>query len=242
MSRMYRESRKSLNWFVGCRHNCVYCKPSFQAQMKRQLHNCKSCYLFEPHAHLEKLQKAPPKTDNGEFVFFPSSGDPCFAISEQWERAITFTRKHKDTTFLIQSKDPVHFGAYNFPDNVILGTTVETDLTMFWNNPSLYFDYRKISKAPFPYERCQYMAEIKHSRKFFTIEPVLSFTFENWVIPLVDWIKPANPEFVYVGYDNHNCRLPEPSLADTKALIKKLETFTEVRVKSLRKAWWETDF
>jgi len=231
---MYKQSKKSLNWFVGCRHNCVYCKPSFQAQMKRQLHNCKSCYLFEPHAHLEKLQRTPPKTNNGEFIFFPSSGDPAFASNKQWDVAIKYTRKYSNRLFFIQSKDPVCFVPLKFPDNVILGTTLETDMIYYWGTPSKFGNYSQISHAPEPYWRVDAMLKVQHKRKAVTIEPILQFSKI-----LVEWIKQINPEFVYVGYDNHKCKLPEPSLSYTKALIKQLEQFTEVRIKTLREAWWK---
>ena len=231
---MYEQNRKSLNWFVGCRHECVYCKPSFQAQMKRQLHNCKTCYLFEPHAHLERLTKAPPKTNNGEFIFFPSSGDPIYASQEEWKKAIEFCKKWTDRIFLIQSKDPYCFLPFVFPDNVVLDATLETDLIWFTDSPSVYKNYREISKAPEPCWRADAMIKLKHKHKAVTIEPILEFSM--W---LADWIYAIKPEFVYVGYDNHNCRLPEPALARTKELIKELEKFTEVRLKTIRKAWWE---
>ena len=241
MSRMYEQNRKSLNWFVGCKHDCVYCKPSFQAQMKRQLHNCKTCYDFTPHAHLERLTKNPPKTNNGEFIFFPSSGDPAFASDNQWNIAIEYMAKHIDTTFLVQSKDPICFNIQSeihngFPDNVVLGTTLESDLIYF-----VYRDchgefktYMEISKAPEPYWRYTYLLSLKHQRKFVTIEPIIQF---GLLLPRM--IEEIDPEFVYIGYDNHNCKLPEPPLVKTKALIEELELFTEVRQKTIRKAWWE---
>ena len=36
------------------------------------------------------------------------------------------------------------------------------------------------------------------------------------------------------GYDNHNHKLPEPSLQKTNLLIEMLRDFTEVRTKTLR--------
>jgi len=233
LNRMYRENRKSLNWFVGCRHECVYCRSSFQAQMKRQLHNCKLCYDYVPHAHLERLKKAPPKTRDGEFIFFPSSGDPAFASKEEWKKAIEFCEKWSDRTFLIQSKNPEVFYDYKFPDNVILGITLETDRRLYYT-PSLFDSYERISKAPTPIFRVNDLRSSGHKRRFVTVEPILQFGES-----LIHWIYRINPEFVYVGYDNHKCHLPEPKLADTKALIKQLEEFTEVRIKTLRKAWYE---
>jgi hypothetical protein len=48
------------------------------------------------------------------------------------------------------------------------------------------------------------------------------------------WLKDINPAVVYVGYDNYNNKLPEPSLAKTLQLIAELEKFTRVRRKTLR--------
>jgi len=230
---MYSENRKSINWFVGCNHQCVYCKPSFQRQMKRQ--KCELCYNYVPHPHLERLQKPPPKTSDKEFVFFPSSGDPAYASPEEWQIAIAYTEKYPDTTFLIQSKDPlVAFLLRKFPDNVILDTTIETNLLTFHIKNCEYEYYSDISLAPYPMQRLSDFIKVEHKRKGITIEPILSFGNK-----FASFIEPLNPEFVYVGYDNHNCFLPEAPLIETLKLIDELKKFTEVRVKTLRKAWWE---
>jgi hypothetical protein len=42
------------------------------------------------------------------------------------------------------------------------------------------------------------------------------------------------PLMVSVGYDNHNCNLPEPSLSKTMGLVTELEKFTRVEKKTLR--------
>ena len=235
-SHMYKENRKTLNWFVGCNHHCIYCIPSFQRQMKRQRKNCLKCYRYEPHAHLERLLKPPPKTSDKEFVFFPSSGDPAYATRKEWMEALNYARKYPSTTFLIQSKDPLLFLQFDeYPNNIVLGTTIETDLLFFHDNPSKYESYDQISKAPFPIHRAEACIMLEHKRKEVTIEPILDFSLTT----LTKWIKAIEPEFVYVGYDNHNCHLPEPTLEETQLLIDRLKLFTEVRVKTLRKAWWE---
>jgi len=58
-------------------------------------------------------------------------------------------------------------------------------------------------------------------------------------------------EALYIGYDNHNCRLNEPSLEKTKGLIMHLEPSAKpeeiqtgarigkIRCKTIRPAWWE---
>jgi hypothetical protein len=55
----------------------------------------------------------------------------------------------------------------------------------------------------------------------------------------LSWIRNIAPKIVYIGYDNHNCKLIEPSITKVLDLISHLEEFTEVRRKTLRKAWWE---
>jgi hypothetical protein len=68
-----------------------------------------------------------------------------------------------------------------------------------------------------------------------SIEPIIYFDLGI----MVAWMKNIKPEFVYVGYDNYNHRLPEPSLAQTEELMYELDKFTVIHRKTLRKAWWE---
>jgi hypothetical protein len=236
---MYRENRQTINWFVGCNHRCVYCQPSFQAQMKRQLHNCLKCYNYEPHAHLERLSKPPPKTEGNEFIFFPSSGDPAFATHTQFQTAIDYAEKYQDRLFLIQSKQPQCFLRFDFPQNVMLATTIETDKIIWRDTPSQYTRYLQISKAPYPFQRARTMRQIRKqfpkNQIILTAEPILDFHHYGFL----DELTSILPDIVYVGYDNHNCKLPEPPLEKTEQFIEKLEQFTEVRVKTLRKAWYE---
>ena len=60
---------------------------------------------------------------------------------------------------------------------------------------------------------------------------------------MTEWIRQIAPEFVYIGYDNHRrleaLEIHEPTLEETEELIEKLSKFTEVRLKTIRKAWWE---
>jgi hypothetical protein len=237
MSRMYRENKLSLNAFVGCAFHCIYCKPSFQAQMKRQKHRCQKCYNYEPHAHLERLNHAPPRTGKDEFIFMPSSGDPAFMNSGDFVQLLGYALQYSDRTFLIQSKDPSHFlcRQWSTPKNVLLGTTIETNLLLF-HTPSKYRHYSDISTAPYPCTRKNAMVKNNHKRQTVTIEPVLQFTLDV----MLDWMRQIKPEIIWIGYDNHNCRLPEPRFLETQRLIAKLQAEQfDVRVKSLRKAWYE---
>jgi protein gp37 len=92
----------------------------------------------------ERLLKAPPRTKDGEFIFFPSMGDLYFASPQQFQAHINYARKYSDRTFLIQSKNPSRFRNFGFPDNVILGTTIETNYTEL-RTPSEYRYYAWIS-------------------------------------------------------------------------------------------------
>ena len=236
---MYRENRRSINVFVGCRHNCIYCKPSFQAQMKRQKSRCMKCYRYEPHSHLERLKKRPPKTFGDEFIFFPSSGDLAFASDEVIKAHIRYAKKWSDRTFLMQTKNPRWMLNYKFPENVILGITLETNRFVFIT-PSEYKGYAEISKAPIPKTRAWLFTLFFHSTKMVTIEPILDFDLCDMISLIEEIENSCEKLIIYIGYDNHNCKLPEPKLEKTKMLIATLEDMGfYVRIKSLRKAWYE---
>jgi hypothetical protein len=203
--------------------------------MKRQ--PCPECKIFAPHSHISRLDKRPPRTKQGEFIFFPSSGDLAFAIPEIIRAHIDYARKYPDRTFLIQSKNPEFFNHYEFPDNVILGTTIESNLLLF-ETPSKYNYYSEISKALYPVHRAAAMEELSHKRKAVTIEPILDFTLSR-MLELVSRVK---PEIIWIGYDNHNCKLPEPTLVKTMVLIYELrKRGFDVRTKTLRKSWYEVE-
>jgi hypothetical protein len=47
----------------------------------------------------------------------------------------------------------------------------------------------------------------------------------------VQWIKGMKPSTVYVGYDNYDNKLTEPSKTKTGQLISQISAFTIVRTK-----------
>lgn len=247
---MYAQNVYFPDVFKGCKHDCVYCKPSFQRQAKRQKQRCLKCYTFEPHDHFERLKGRTPATKPGEFIFFPKGADLCFASTKEWEQIVHFIESNPQTTFLIQTKEPYCFNRYenpwtinegceprDFPPNVILGMTLETDRYNFSVEASQYKSYPQISKAEYPIERIHAFQSFRHKRKEITIEPILQFTEQ------FEWqIRKLKPEFVYIGYDTKGCKLPEPTLAETQGLIEKLKASgIDVRLKTIRKAWYETE-
>jgi len=173
-------------------------------------------------------------------------GDISFASFEQFNLILEVTSRYPDTTFYIQSKNPAYFNGYieryssDIRSNIVLGTTIETNYTF----PLAHCP--RISKAPPPVARKNAMVKLPYRKyltelsKYVVIEPAILFD----VSIMTDWIKQIAPDFVYIGYDNHSTLktldIPEPSLKDTERLMKNLSEFTEVRLKTIRKAWWET--
>lgn len=227
-SNMYRASTAQWNPFVGCLFGCLYCLLSFQRQLKRWAKNhCEGCYRFIPHEHPERLVQPLPQTGFGQFIFTCSNGDITFCKTEYLQKIVDRIRCEKNKTFLLQSKNPRTFNRGEFPDNVILGTTIETNRDA---------DYAKISKAPVPSQRYRDFLEVRHPIKMVTIEPVQDC--DNNV--LVQWISEINPRLIWLGYDSRKSRLPEPPLAKVQDLYWELGSRGfNVVLKTIRKACWE---
>jgi hypothetical protein len=231
---MYKQNVFFPDVFKGCKNECVYCIPSFQRQAKRQKQRCLKCYEFIPHSHLERLKKPSPKTKHNQFVFFPKGGDVSFCLVTDFLEMIKYCKRNPQTDFLIQSKNPEYFQNFRFPSNVILGITLETNKTEF-DTPSKYHSYNEISLATAPLRRAIDFLNVDHKRKEITIEPILQFDSD-----IINLIQSIGPEFVYVGYDTKKCKLPEPRLKETLELISRISNVGfEVRLKTLRKAWYE---
>uniref|UniRef100_A0A6H1ZRX7 Radical SAM superfamily protein n=1 Tax=viral metagenome TaxID=1070528 RepID=A0A6H1ZRX7_9ZZZZ len=237
--RMYQERAGNISAFRGCSFGCTYC--AFRNTLRRS--SCEKCRIFEPHAHLEVLDKTPPKTKPDEFITIGLTGDISFMDPAEFIGILGYCLKWFDRTFLIQSKNPDYFGKLMertwIPNNVIIGTTIETT-TQYWDskeqweqNDKKILSYSNYSKAPHPSLRYRAMVELD-CRKMITIEPIMDFNFGL----MVYWMKKIRPEYIYIGFNSNNkIKLPEPSLMKTQLLIEKLSEFTEVRTKLLRKAW-----
>lgn len=219
---MYPERKGNVSWFRGCGYDCTYC--AFSNSLRRS--KCTHCQVFKPHAHREVLDRTPPKTKEGEFLTMGLSGDISFATHFEMMVMIAYCTKWSDRTFLVQTKAPHLFITYNFPENVILDCTIESDV------------HHRISSAPTVRYRQEIMASgpVKRQKnpKWITVEPIMGFT-EGFA----DFLKEIHPDVVYVGYDSKNNHLREPTLEETMAFIEQVKTFAEVRTKLLRKAYWE---
>ena len=219
---MYPERKGNIPWFRGCKNGCVYC--GFARTLRFQ--KCVKCKEFVPHAHLEALDKTPPKTKEGEFLTMGLTGDVCFATPLEMAAAIAYCEKWSDRTFLFQTKNPMVFYNNVFPENVIIDTTIESDL------------HQHVSSAPTVVFRQEVMScgkiQRAGNRIWITIEPIMGFT-DNFAKK----IEEIHPEVVYIGYDSKKHHLSEPSLDQTNKLIEQISKFAEVRTKLLRKAHWE---
>jgi len=156
-------------------------------------------------------------------------------VPDEWiVRVLEHVRRFPETTFLFLTKNPQRYGEFkdllSDLDNVILGATIETNRD---------YGYKRISRAPWPSERLAAMRSLSLSgfeNLMVSIEPIMDFN-----LPFPEDIRALKPRFVYVGYDNYNCKLPEPPLKKTLSLIKKLRKFTTVRTKTIREAWYERE-
>lgn len=242
-TRMFDKVTRTWNPVTGCTHNCVYC-------WARRLATTRLCKVFpeyydpefKPRLIKKRLHE---KFSPGEFVFVCDMGDLfCSAVPDEWIiEVLRVIARNKHTTFLLLTKNPRRYLDYVYEvdlllemDNVLLGTTIETDNT--W----LYLE-RKISKAPAPDARIAAMLHLRmigFRNLFISIEPVIDFNLKVFAEHLVK-IEPA---IVYVGYDNYGILkklgIPEPPLNKTLELIDILKQHgIEVRTKTLRKAWNE---
>lgn len=201
---MYELSVKQWNPFAGCNYSCKYCKTSFQLQAKRQKRRCMKCYKYTPHEHPNRLRIPLPATPPGKFIFTCSSGDIAFCTTAYLKRILARIQELPNIRFLIQSKNPRTFSRVEFPSNVILGTTLET------NRDELV---KRIATAPVPSARYAEFMTIAHPHKMVTCEPMMEFDSDV----MLEWISGLKPEMVWIGYDSKKNNLPEPDLKQVEA-------------------------
>ncbi len=154
---------------------------------------------------------------SGNFIFVGSSTDMFVGcIDADWIARVLDYCKKFDNTYLFQSKNPERFRDFEgeFPKNVILGTTIETNRENSFSN------------APDPAIRKHWLSQLD-SDKMVSIEPIMDFDIDV----MVRWIKEIKPQFVSIGADSKGHNLPEPSAEKINTFIKELRKFTEVRIK-----------
>jgi hypothetical protein len=167
-----------------------------------------SCYNFEPHTHPKRLNNSLPRTNEDQFIFTCSNADVSFCPTEYLNSILERIKEQPHKRFLLQSKNPMTFNRLQFPQNVLLGITLETNR-----------DEYVFSRAPKYSQRYRDFKEINHPHKMVTIEPILDFDIDEFV----QWIKDINPELVWMGYDSGKNGLPEPSVEKFNELYERLK-------------------
>jgi len=207
MSRMFLyegEPMTTWNVFTGCRFECTYCSvrtlvttrlkhiPRYKEGMKPQMVSELLAWRFR----------------KGQFVFVGYMGDIAWQPKENIELVLEVIANFPHTNFLFCSKDPSIYASWGFeyPDNLYLGTTIETDRN------------HGLSKAPAPLERYRAMRDLQHAHKFVSIEPIMDFHLGT----VVSWMNKIRPDIIEVGPDNYDNNLREPPPWKVKALLENL--------------------
>ncbi|MEM1550914.1 MAG: DUF5131 family protein [Candidatus Bathyarchaeia archaeon] len=223
---LLREITYSWNPIVGCLHNCIYCwSRRYAARLASRGVEPYKSRGFSPTLVESRLRQRLP---DGRFIFVSDMGDMWGDwVPREWiERVLRVVRSKSRSRFLFLTKNPIRYLEFidEFSDNTILGATIETNR-----------DY-KLSGAPSPRRRYETMLELDWKWKIIVIEPILDFDEE-----FIDWIYKIKPCMVYIGYDNYRNKLPEPSLSKTENLLKKLAGMAEIRLGTIRRAWYEEE-
>jgi len=230
-SRMFHLVTDIWNPITGCEHLCCYCWARELVERRLKYSTKKYRGGFRPKLHPDELNAT---FKSGDFVFVADMGD-MFGdfVPDHWIlKVLNVVSKHPETTFLFLTKNPRRYWVMKIVlrtfRNAVFGATIETD------DDRLYAE-RRISSAPSPSERIEYMRSLRFLRRMVSVEPIIKFTPKFW-----EHIVDIEPEFVYVGYDNWRCLLPEPRLDETLELIDRLrEHGITVYEKTIRRAWWE---
>ena len=224
-SRMFGEITSTWNPVVGCLHGCVYCwARRYAERLSKMGVEPYAIRGFKPTFIPERLERKFPRNS---FVFVSDMGD-LFGdwVPGEWiEKVLEVIRMRPHTYFLLLTKNPKRYLSFNLPVNTVAGATIESNR-----------DYPSLSRALPQSERIDAMKKLTHKHKAVVVEPILEFDLDEFT----EAIREISPSFVYIGYDNYGFKLPEPRLEKTIEFINKLRGFTDVRVKTIRKAWYET--
>lgn len=188
---------------------------------------CSFCYANRIYKRFHKDTQQPclvskeleTKLGKDRTIFIGSSLDMFHPgiNSQEISAVLDRCRHYPNNNYLFLTKKPERYEEFlsEFPENSILGTTIESNFCF------------SISQAPWTYQRFVAMRDLDWPIKFVSIEPIMYFSLEN----MVDWIYQIQPEFVSIGAVTGYKGLKEPKGWEIKALIGALKTITKVYVK-----------
>jgi len=109
------------NPVTGCRHDCFYCYVP-------RLHN----YELKPYFHPKRLPQ-PLKIRKPSSIFCGSTTDPMGDwLPVEWiHEILKIIYQCPQHTFYFLTKNPKRYVEFEFPDNCILGTTIESQFPSF---------------------------------------------------------------------------------------------------------------
>jgi hypothetical protein len=208
-------------------------------------------YRGEPRLIEWELQR---QFEADDFVFVQDMSD-LFAknVPSRCILRVLDKIKTQPANFLFLTKNPSRYDSFlrKFPDNVVLGVTVETNSHYLRSISIDLRFYSEISQAISPRIRLLALETLLLARLtirkfrqpfFISIEPILDFNLEGPEARdnFAGYIADLGPWAVAVGYDNYDNELPEPPLSKTMQLIDRLEKAgITVYRKTLREAWNE---
>lgn len=201
------------NPYVGCEFNCYNggCWARHLAETRLK-HLPQYRDGFHPHWVGWKGDLLySPRFKADSWVFVCSMGDISFATNAEFRQIRDVIKCNSQTHFLLQSKNPKRFQDWvPFPENVWLGTTIETNR-----------DTSQWSKAPLTENRWMEFYNVDHPHKLVSIEPIMDM--DTGI--LASWVKFIRPEIVFVGADSRHNNLPEPSWDKVQELLTRLREF-----------------
>ena len=218
------------NPITGCVYNCNYCWARDLATTKLK-NSHRYSQGFKPSLNEKEFNS---KFGKGDLIFVSDMGDMFGDFTPvRWIRQVLdHIRQFPEADFLFMTKNPKRYLELlpQIPENTILGATIETT-----SDEIVQTD--KLSSAPLPSKRYEAMKALDWNRKIVSVEPILDFDLNTFS----KWIEDINPFLVYVGYDNYNHKLREPTLGQTIELMNRLSEISLVIRKTIRPAWFESN-